>query len=176
MKPANLLSLLLLVIILFDGYGQELKRNTLYLEAGGAAFYYSINYDKVYPVGLKGGIALRAGFMYVHTFNNVARRMYGIPVGISYLYMLKRNFLEFGLTGAGILDRYYSGSRAFDPVIEDRVIIQSVKFGIRHQPTTKRLFWNAAVQYSFLFIGDRRSPIQASHSLPLVSLGLGYSF
>lgn len=176
MKPTIALLTFLFFLQMTSIQGQVLKRNTFYLEAGGASFFYSVNYDRLFTLNERNAIATRIGFMYVNTFNDVARRMFGVPVGISYLRKLRKNFLEFGITGAGILDRYYSGTPFRDPTIEERVYIPSLKLGIRHVPHSKHFFWNAAIQYSMIFLSDRRSRISHSHSLPLPSLGVGYSF
>lgn len=174
MKPGHLIALIL-NLLFFNTNAQMLKRSTIYLEAGGASFFYSLNYDCLYQLKNEDAISLRAGFMYINTFNDESRRTTGVPVGISYLRRLRKNFLELGITNAAILDRY----RSFLPgegAVSEIVLIPSAKLGIRHQPMHKHLFWNAAIQYSFIFIGDRNRPIQESHSLPMVSLGIGYSF
>jgi len=183
----RILTLIILTMYLsFEGANaQELKRNTFYFEAGGASLFYSINYDRLLKNNDERNIAIRMGVMYLNMFNDNQRVFKGIPLGISYLERIKKNFIEFGISVSAISDTYYpdfsysfGNSGISSELTNDLVLMGSLRIGIRHQPSDSRFFWNALFQNSFLIVGemdDFSAPFEESY-LPFVSFGAGYSF
>ena len=183
----RLLAVLILILIFqsVTSNGQELKRNTIYLEAGGASFFYSINYDRLIFDNDEKNLVARIGVMYLPLFNDLERVFVGVPVSISYINRTRKNFFEFGISASAISDTYYAGTfdsfgnlGVSDIYIEDLVLIGSTRIGIRHQPSENRLFWNTLFQFSLIVVGDQNdfsSPFEIS-TMPLLSIGVGYSF
>ncbi len=160
-------------------YAQDVKRNTVYLELGGASYFYSINYGRLLFNNQEINLSVRMGYMYLNLFNENSRTMHGLPIGLSLLKRLKKNYLEAGISGSVIFDSYYSLNQ-YDQIIgstDEIILIPSIRIGIRHQPMTKRVFWNALAQFSMLAVGDRPDFKQPEiHAMPFLSLGIGYSF
>ena len=165
--------------------GQELKRNAIYFEAGGATLFYSINYDRLISINKNRNLAARVGVMYLNLLNDNQRVFKGIPLGISYLERINKNFIEFGVSASAISDTYYpdfsdslGNSGISSELIKDLILMGSLRIGIRHQPSHNRFFWNALFQNSLLIVGkmdDFSKPFEESY-LPFLSFGAGYSF
>lgn len=181
------LSLIILVIFFSSNSsnGQELKRNTIYLEAGGATFFYSINYDRLLKKDNNRNLAARVGVMYLNLFNDNQRVFQGIAVGFLYIERMNKNFIEFGVSTSAISDSYYpdfhdsyGNSGISTDKVNDLILMESLRIGIRHQPSHSKIFWNALFQLSVLIVGeydDFTWPFEVA-TMPLVSLGAGYSF
>jgi hypothetical protein len=139
-----------LVLAMIMVFGQktldtnEIKRNSLFIEVGGNAFFYSLNYDRQVKVSDTWRLAGRVGIMYVNTFTDQNRHMMGVPIEFSYLKGTKNNFLEIGLGVTGTYDQYYS----FDPrvpirdsKVQDLAMMAVVRIGYRHQKREGGLFY-----------------------------------
>ncbi|SDL36861.1 hypothetical protein SAMN05421823_105316 [Catalinimonas alkaloidigena] len=160
----------------------DVARNTVYFEAGGAAFFYSLNYERLLFKSSDQNLAVRVGFTGVPMFDR-RRHVLGVPVGASYLNRLRASnkYLELGVSVAGLLDRYDSTPEPQTAGYErnELVAIPSIRAGLRKQPQGRGLFWNALLQASLLAVDDAShfSFAQAEKQvLPFLSAGLGYSF
>ena len=113
--------------------GGRTANSTIFLELGGNAFFYSLNYERVLP----SDVALRAGFGYMSASaagggagTNVT--YLGIPLTFSYLGV---NMLELG---AGALFARFSGSASagFGDEIKAGVFVPLATFiaGLRIAP------------------------------------------
>lgn len=170
---------------LLDCFGQsdQITRNNFYFEAGGAAFFYSLNYERLLLNNSQHNIATRIGIFYLPTFNHSSRVLKGVPVSVSYLKKMKNKYLEGGVSFSALTDQYSnragSGNAIHDfTSIKDLVLIPSVRFGIRKQPVAKGLFWNALIQGSLIAVGDVDNydfKTAEKSGLPFLSLGMGYS-
>jgi len=83
-----------LLIPSFQSSAQEITRNNIYFEAGGTSFFYSINYERLLLDNFEKNVTARVGFMYLNYFDDRQREMKGIPISISYIHRIGRNFLE----------------------------------------------------------------------------------
>jgi len=96
------------ITILFMGtlsvFGQEkdttnvLERNTLYAEAFGQGFCYSINYDRLFNTEKRFVNSFTAGFVYVPQSMGFGDGVYcGIPISYNWLLGKKSHHLEVGI-------------------------------------------------------------------------------
>jgi hypothetical protein len=127
-----------------ESESNDIKRNSIFIEVGGNAFFYSLNYDRQVNLSDTWRLAGRAGVMYVNTFTEKNRHLVGIPLEFSYLKGRQNNFLEIGLGVTGIYDQYYS----FDPrvpirdsKVQDLALMAVVRIGYRHQKREGGLFY-----------------------------------
>ncbi len=158
---------------------QQLAKNTIYLEAGGAALLGSLNYERL--IGLKENnyLDLRGGLLYINTFSGGQRIFWSIPVGASYIIQGKRLCFETGLTFAAVSDKYRPSH--FPPDDYSIDYLTGFRVGIRRQPVRSGIFWNAAVQATWYIIRDMNYPEYGMSRYttgmhPWLSLGLGYAF
>ena len=110
--------------------------------------------------------------------------MFGVPVGVSYIHRIKKNYLETGLTCSVTIDRY---SRLYPPgrylldsrePYTDLVIIPAYRFGIRHQPQEDGFFWNAFLQAMVVMVDNLNfsgGPGEVNF-YPFAGFGAGYAF
>lgn len=82
----------ILIVLPTQIFAQEAGyKNSIYLEAGGNAGVYSINYDRSFSISPSFRIATRIGFGTL--FKN---EPYIVPLEITALKGKKKNFFEFG--------------------------------------------------------------------------------
>ncbi len=165
MKTLLLFPLLLVNIVLF---AQNKPRNSVYFEAGGSTFFYSLNYDRLVLQDKEWELTGRLGFMYLPLGS---RQMLGFPLGVSVLRPYsKSNSFELGFTGSFIVDQY--------DYTTDLVYLPGVKAGIRHYPIGKGLFWNTALQFTVVIVQDGLDDetVDEVSTTPLASFGVGYAF
>lgn len=181
MKTTLLLLALFSISQTLKAQGQidQITRNNLYFEAGGAAFFYSFNYERLLFRSPENNLTARVGLLYLPALNANGRRFSGVPIGASYLKKLKNKYLEAGMSFSAILDQSLEEPDPAFPIdgIEDIVLITSVRFGIRKQPISKGLFWNALLQGSYVTVKDRSDFGEGAENFvtPFLSLGIGYS-
>lgn len=174
---------LTLLILLFVQSGfssaQGLAKNNFFAEAGGAAFFYSANYERLLLRSTDQNLGLRIGYTYLPFQGRIIR---GIPMGISYFSRKKKNFLETGITYVRLMDdypdHYYPGNfDIFYPALDDLIKITSLKIGIRKQPESGALFWSFSGQLSYIHVSSYGfGPDAEIHLLPMVGAAMGYSF
>lgn len=157
---------------------QNITKNNVYFEIGGASLFYSMNYERLMFKSDKNNISVRIGIMYLNFFNDTERTMSGVPIGVSYLKKIRKKYLEVGLSGSMIYDSYYLNSNVEEPHhIQDLVLMPSIRAGIRHQPKVGGLFWNALLQYSVTAVDNINNFNNSEiNSFPMVSFGVGYTF
>lgn len=133
--------------------------NAAYLEVGGSAFFYSLNYER--RVGEP--VALRVGFSYISSSNKEpsgatqVHRYYLAPLTASYLPFGGDHHLELG---AGILAGYVTSK---EPIADTapRALVRSstngpgaaltVVVGYRYQPREGGLLFRAGLTPIFSF-------------------------
>lgn len=165
---------LLLISILFIGLQQSWAqaqninsenasyirvKNLAYLELGGNGVGYSFNYERRLTNRLWGRIGV--GYAPVPFV-----RFAAIPLGVSYLFGDKANFLETGLVTTFA---YADVDALFDSEDgQEFGVILSPIIGYRFQPLEKNLFFKIA--FTPLF-----TPFETKF-LPSGGLSVGYSF
>lgn len=111
------------------------KRNDIYLEAGGAGLFSSVNYERQLTKQPGLGVRLGVGFYTENAFYLT------IPVGINYLFELKKkdSFLEAGLgvTWARVDGNLFSDSKNNNA---DHLVNFMPTFGYRKH-TPKNVMW-----------------------------------
>lgn len=134
-------------------------KNVAYLELAGNAIGYSFNYERRLSNRLWGRIGV--GYAPVPFV-----RFAALPLGVSYLFGNKANFLEAGLVTTFA---YADVDALFDSEDgQEFGVILSPTIGYRFQPQKKNLFFKIA--FTPLF-----TPFETKF-LPSGGLSLGYSF
>ena len=173
----NKLIILLLVGTPILSNAQELRRNNVYFELAGASMFYSMNYERLWLDNDEYNITTRAGIMYIYLFNDEERTIAGVPIGASYLKKLKKYYFEIGVSFSVIRDTYHLDLGNSETLnIDELVLMPSIRAGLRHQPTDKRLFWNILAQVSLMAHGETQQYQPYIRVFPLISFGIGYSF
>jgi len=95
----------------FYSFSQSTAKNSLYLELGGAAGLYSINYERMISEGSNVDINARIGFAVVPfrdrevlvdwDIDNIA---YAFPIGVNFVFGDKKNHFETGLAYSIVFD------------------------------------------------------------------------
>lgn len=153
----------------------SIAQNNVYAELGGAAFFYSVNYERLWLKNPRVNIATRIGLTYIPVSLS-DRTTLGVPMGISYLKLLKRTHFEFGLTYCGLRQDFEEKP---NEVTKDGIIrVPSARLGLRKQPQQGGLFWNVFLQGSFFFVNKERpsSDVLPAGVLPFLGFGIGKSF
>ncbi len=170
---------LLLLIIAFFPFSvlqaqyEPIRRNTLFFEAGGNGFLYSLNFDRILSSGTNGRLCGRSGFMYLPGLpNNARRHMVGVPLELTYCKGRETHFLELGLGVTGIYDSY--GGR-----YAEGILLAVARIGYRHQKREGGLFYKAGFtpMYGTIYplkVGYR-GPYDERIILPMVGLAVGYT-
>jgi hypothetical protein len=121
-------------------FGQEnFKKNDIYLEAGGAGLFGSVNYERQLTKEPGIGVRIGVGFYSENAF------YLSIPVGINYLFMLNNNksFIDagFGVTWARIDSKLFNDSKYSNG---DHFVNFIPSIGYRRH-TSKDLMWRISV-------------------------------
>ena len=157
--------LLVMMMFFMHAQAQGVAQNALFLEAGGANLFYSINYDRFIFKSKKNNVGARAGAMYWPLTK--ASSYASFPFGLSVFHQLKTNYLELGGTSAAIYRFTGDGASKY-------ITLKSIKFGVRHQAKEKGLFWALHFQYSRF---SRSVEDYISYGwIPGAGAGIGYSF
>lgn len=153
------------VTMMFFIQAQGVAQNSVYLEAGGANLFYSINYDRFIFKNEKNNVGARVGAMYWPFTKGSSYASF--PFGLSVFHKMKTNYLELGGTNSAIY-RFTGGSAG------KYITLKSIKFGVRHQASEKGLFWALHFQYSRF---SRSLDDHISFGwIPGGGAGIGYSF
>ncbi len=88
---------LLIIMFCFNHFAKS-QQNVLYLEAGGAGGYGSLNYEKLIDINKKIQVAARAGISSYRLldYTNVFNPDIIMPIGVSMLYGKHKHRLEVG--------------------------------------------------------------------------------
>lgn len=167
-----------------NGQAQGISRNNAYLELGGAGFFYSVNYERLWLNRTESNIATRIGYTYVPNLQVEGRKISGIPVSISYLKKLNKKYFEVGLSYCVLYDNYEESLIAPNignpHSIDQYIKIPSLRIGIRKQAEESGLFWNLLLQGSLIIEENKDqayySDVVTGYFLPFLSFGIGRSF
>ena len=153
-------SLIVLTCVVF---GQDekpektsMRKNTVYLELGGNALYYSVNYDRIFSITKIAHVSLRTGFFMSPEFGS-GHNYYVVPLEVNALLGKENNFFELGF-GQSLLIENSSYSNEFDAYT-------TLRLGYRH------------MSESGLMVRAGIVPILKEYdSLIWIGLGVGYAF
>ncbi len=155
---------------------QPIRRNTFFVELGGNAVSYSVNYDRILLARDKWKLSGRVGALYLPLFQVSNRLMVGAPLEVSYLRGRGKHFLEIGLGGTVTYDTYPLS----DTRVRDLAVMGVFRVGYRHQKPEGGLFYKvgftplAGMVYG-LESGSGRGPSGEPFAYPLVGLAAGYT-
>lgn len=150
-----------------------LEKNSIFVEIGGNAIIYSINYDRLIDVSTKFKISTRIGIHYTNKLPLQYYRTLCIPIEISGLYSIygSKHFVEIG-SGLSYLNSY-------DKITDhtEDIIILALRLGYRFQKPEGGIFVKIGFVplYDWLvFNADPAVP----HQTWFLSggLGIGYTF
>jgi hypothetical protein len=155
---------------------QPIRRNTFFVELGGNAMSYSLNYDRILLSRDKWKLSGRVGATYLPLFQVSDRLMAGVPLEVSYLRGRGKHFLEIGLGGTVTYDTYPLS----DTRIRDLAVMGVFRVGYRHQKPEGGLFYKVGFTPMARRVYDlesrsRRGPSGEPFAYPLVGLAAGYT-
>jgi hypothetical protein len=135
------IALTLVLMSVFSLFGQEkntdtiLERNTLYAEAFGQGFCYSINYDRLFNTEKIVKNSFTAGFVYVPDAMGFGDGVYfGVPISYNWLLGKKSHHLELGIGLTSLIVNPNSN------IVSHFYTYLSPKMGYRFQRPTGGLF------------------------------------
>ena len=151
----------------------QLKKNTVFVEFGGNAIIYSLNYDRLFDVSDKIKLSSRIGLHYTNKFPLQYYRTFCIPVEFSGLYSISghKHFLEVGL-GLSYMNSYSRITKHAEDIL-----ILALRLGYRFQNPDGGLF----VKIGFVplydwFIINPDPNVLHNTWLLYGGIGIGYSF
>ena len=153
-----------------------IRRNTFFLELGGNAMFYSLNYDRILLSRDKWKLSGRVGALYLPLFQVSNRLMVGAPLEVSYLRGRGKHFLEIGVGGTVTYDTYPLS----DTHIRDLAVMGVFRVGYRHQKPEGGLFYKVgftplAGRVYNLESRGRRGPSSEPFAYPVIGLAAGYT-
>jgi hypothetical protein len=127
-------------------FGQEknpasnLERNTIYAEAFGQGFCYSLNYDRLFNADKRFMNSFTAGFVYVPKSMGFGDGTYiGVPLSYNWLLGKKSHHLELGVGLTALLVNPNSNT------VTDFYTYLTPKIGYRYQRPSGGLFFKATL-------------------------------
>ena len=150
-----------------------LKKNTIYVELGGNAILYSINYDRLFNISNKFKLSSRLGIHYTNKVPLQYYRTFCIPVEVSGLYSFfgRKHFIEIG-TGLS----YFNSYDRITNHTED-ILIVALRLGYRFQNPEGGFFFKLGFVPLYDWLVINPDPAVPHHTwLFSGGLGLGYTF
>ena len=149
---------------------QEIARNNFYLELGGAAMMYSVNYERLLSTTRDFNFPVRIGLSYTNTNVFDGNNTLGIPVSISFIKHLSKNLyfeIKAFVTAFFYKEKYYGMGGSMYVASESFVkYMPGLSAGLRGQPSTAGLYYHIHIQAQYI----------EGEIGPFLSLGLGYAF
>lgn len=118
------------------------KKNSVYVELGGNAVFYSFNYDRIIQLSEKLKIAPRVGFMYLPLSDIKSNKTFGdfnIPLELNLLFAKNSESKNFGEFGVGLnlisMKNGYTIGPADEVVRNNSRLarVTTLRAGFRHQ-------------------------------------------
>lgn len=151
----------------------KVKKNSVFLEIGGNAFLYSINYDRLFDFSPKFKASGRIGFQYTNKFPLKYYKTVSIPVELSGLYSIyeQKHFAELGL---GLT---YLNSHDLVTQHTEDIIVLAFRAGYRFQKPEGGLYFKIAITPLYDWLIYNRDP-EVPHNKWLIFGGVsfGYTF
>lgn len=144
-------------------------KNSVFAEIGGNGLLYSANLDRILFENNKIRFALRVGYNYFPTGNQIGFTV--VPSEISFLYNFagENNFFEFG---TGIT--WYKLKEKID---NEEILFGCARIGYRYQPYEGGIFFKAGFTPTFILKEMDPSIKKKYNSLKgFIGLGIGYTF
>lgn len=147
-----LLLSLLFSLVLSTASAQQIqepaKKNTVFLELGGNAVLYSLNYDRIVLEKPKWKLSGRIGAMYFRERTNYLDKDYSldvaVPIELSYLRGKGNHYLEFGLGMTPWYENYISLMETLDGThIKHIGVVGFSRLGYRYQKRDGGIFFKA---------------------------------
>jgi hypothetical protein len=151
-----------------DSTATALRKNIVFLEAGGKGPVYSINYERIFRQGRKLSYSYRIGF-------SILPEDISVPLAISAFTSPGRHHLEMSLGLTPDVHKYrtfLSGDN-----ISDKYLYITPGIGYRYQKPGGRLMVSAGIA-PLVFIdppSDKNIPVE-SEFRPSAHLALGFCF
>ena len=108
----------------------EIYRNTIFVEVGGNNLYYSISYDRLFPLGNGHKISAQLGI------GLLTESHFWLPFGVNYLYGRFNSHLELGL--GSTIYTIDSESESFEGLLAP-----GLRIGYRYQKADGGMFFRA---------------------------------
>jgi hypothetical protein len=156
MRTKNLYFLILFLSMLFNlkaAFAQDSSiveksrapKNLVYLELGGNAILYSVNYEKIISSRTNWMFTIRAGVgVFNDSYNHKIAVNYFVPVMVNALLGKRKSKLEVGLGMSPLINLDFEGRK--NPVGDVPFIkfYQTTTIGYRYQPDKKGLLFKIA--------------------------------
>ena len=144
------LFIIVFMSLFFTMNGQKFVRNGVFVEFGGAAKYYSINYEHHFLKTNAQNVVVGIGGSFMKdNLGGGYEKYYAIPFRLSYLHRLKRNILfEGGVFLTSINEKYsYHPGLGCQTNCQNQEYSTSgksygLRLGFRIQPSEKGFFFN----------------------------------
>lgn len=144
-------------------------KNAIFLELGGNGIFYSLNYDRLFPISEKVNISSRVGIHYTNGFPLEFYRTMAVPIEVSGLYSIHQNkhFIEIG---AGIT--YLNNHDLFVNQTEN-ILACSFRAGYRFQNPSGGFFFKIGFVPLYDFYVENPIP-DVPRNTWLFSGGIGF--
>ena len=184
LKKIHLLLFSLILLNVLPSIAQKFKKNAAYIELGGNAEFYSINYDRRLPISTQFKIVPRVGFMYLplnRIKDNYDFTTIRVPIELNLLWAKRaesKNFAEAGVGLNLIGMKKYTGYYFDRNVYENKFAkVTTIRLGFRHQKPTGGLMYRAGLLIPIT--QDRFSESRVGDDIfyrLYAGFSLGYSF
>ena len=165
----------ILIILLALGFiqsvkSQEITRNNIYAELGGAAMMYSVNYERLLTSNRNINFPFRIGLSYTNTNVFDGDNTIGVPISISLIKNLNKSFyFEAGVfVTAFFYEENYNGMGGSTYLGSDAIVkyMPGASIGFRRQPEAAGVYYHLHLQVQFIDSDVGVFP----------GFGLGYAF
>ncbi len=149
----------IILIISFLAYiitieAQDIARNNIYLELGGPAYLYSVNYEHLLSNNKDINFPIRIGVFFNSIDVSSDFANYGIPLSISLIKKIAGNSKMYFELKALVTIAYYKKSNTMGhgqafTYYTTRQYTPGVSFGIRRQPAKGGFYYHLNMQISY---------------------------
>lgn len=176
--------LILFAFITFSVNGQNLAdtipicKNAISLEfLGSSCSVLSIQYDRIIKKNQKSFFSLNAGFGYMPYMSSIKQnQIIGTSLALDWNNKLyKKNHILGGI-GIAYSDGFFQHGFANEMKKSYKVLYASLRVGYKFQKTTKGVFLKIMATPIFKIYEFSDLPYSATSILPLIGVGIGYSF
>jgi hypothetical protein len=161
-------------------------KNTCYFEIMGSAFYYSINYERIFSKKENLQFMMRLGLSVIPYTFDYRKNTYTLPITISALLGKRKSKLELGLgvacyfdpasiyTTQTLRDNYqWDGYHIYSPPFE---VFPNLIVGYRYQPKYSGFMFRIAFTPFLNRIEPRYRNFDNTLIIPFGGISIGYAF
>jgi len=150
----KLLIIVLSIFIAHSAYSQDIKRNNIYLELGGPAYLYSVNYEYLLSSNKDINFPIRIGIFFYSIDGSSDLANYGIPLSISIIKKMAGNSTMYFELKASSTIAFYTKYRSWGAGhggynYTTLQFIPSLSFGIRRQLAKGGFYYHLNMQISY---------------------------